>query len=115
MRRLLKYESVESYAEKKKMVLNNGIALWDVINSCKRDGSIDTNLQDVKINNFKRFFKKYTGIRAVFCNGQVAFKLLNRHCGDIDLSVFGLPSTSPAHAVPLNKKLTQWRKVLKFV
>ena len=115
MSRLLKYGNVEKYADKKKMVLKHRIALWDVIDSCKRSGSLDSNLRDVKVNNFRRFLKRYSNIRTVFCNGQAAFHLFKRHCGSIDLPIFCLPSTSPAHAVPINRKLRQWRMVLKLL
>ena len=115
MKRLLKQKSIASYVDKKRMVFNNGIALWDVIHSCKRDGSLDANLRDIKVNDFKRFIKRHPNIRAVFCNGQTAFRLFNRHCGYVDLPVLCLPSTSPAHSIPVSNKLRKWKKVLRFL
>jgi len=74
MRHLLKKDSIGSYADKKKIMLNNRIALWDVICSCKRNGSLDANLRDVKVNDFKSFLRRYPSIKAIFCNGQTAYK-----------------------------------------
>lgn len=101
----------ESYEQKKKMLLQNKIALWDVIRSCRREGSLDAHVQDVCVNDFGRLLKKYPQVKVIFCNGQKAFELFTRFHKDIDLPVFCLPSTSPAHTMSFSEKLTQWRKV----
>lgn len=115
MQSLLKCINAENYNDKKKMLLDHHIILWDVIHSCRRNGSLDSNLRDVKINDIKQILDKRSTVCAIFCNGQTAFKLFNRYYGDIDLPAFALPSTSPAYTLPLRMKLSKWRKILKFI
>jgi len=115
MKRLLKQNTIESYADKKKMVLEHGIALWDVVGSCQRTGSLDVNLREIQVNDFPCFLKKYPQIRAIFCNGQKSYRLFKGHYANIILPVFALPSTSPAHTMPLDRKLIHWKKILPFL
>jgi hypoxanthine-DNA glycosylase len=83
-----------------------GIALWDVLASCARPGSLDSAIEpdSIRTNDFGRFLAGHPSVMAIFCNGATAFRLfkqrvmpgvLGRHP---DLSVQQLPSTSPAHA-----------------
>jgi hypoxanthine-DNA glycosylase len=103
------------YAQKKKMLLASRIALWDVIASCRREGSLDANIRDVKFNNFKGLFKKYRNIRAVFCNGNTAFKLFKKAFGKCGLPVFSMPSTSPAYTKPRAWKTDRWKSVFRMI
>ena len=90
MKKLLKSEQLNNYNDKKKMLTDNHIVLWDVIQSCRRKGSLDSNLRDVKINNFEQLFKNYHTLKAVFCNGQTAYKLFYRYHGENGLPVFAI-------------------------
>src|SRR3989338_8093211 len=72
---ILGYEEPLMYAKKKRILLNHGVALWDVIHSCRRNGSLDAHLRDIRINDFNLFLRRCPRIKAVFCNGQTAFKL----------------------------------------
>ena len=113
--KLLKCAKLDGYEDKKRMIINNHIALWDVVHSCRRNGSLDSNLKDIKINNFKHLFEESSTIKAVFCNGQTAYKLFKQHNNGVDLPVIVLPSTSPAYTLSFDHKLAQWRKILKFI
>ena len=97
------------------MLTSNHIALWDVVRSCRRSGSLDSHLRDVKVNNIKRLIKKHATLKAIFCNGQTSYKLFKRYNGDIALPVLALPSTSPAYTLSFNEKFVQWRKILEFI
>jgi hypoxanthine-DNA glycosylase len=112
---LLKRKTSDHYEDKKRMLMNNHIAVWDVVHSCRRNGSLDSNLKDVKTNDFKYFFEEHSTLRAVFFNGQTAYKLFKRHNDDITLPAIVLPSTSPAYTLFFGKKLIQWRKILEFI
>jgi len=112
---LLKREIFNNYEDKKRTLMNNHIALWDVVHSCRRNGSLDSNLKDVKTNDFNYLFEKYFTLKAVFCNGQTAYKLFKQYNDDINLPIIALPSTSPAYTLSFDKKLAQWRRILKFI
>lgn len=109
---LLRHKEWADYATKRKTLLENNIALWDVVDSCWRESSLDVDLREVKGSDLKTFIKKYPNIKAVFCNGTTAFSLFRRNYGDIDLPVVRLPSTSPAHTISFGKKLQKWRRIM---
>jgi len=112
MAKLLNDDLPATYAQKKEMLLRNRIALWDVVASCTRKGSLDSNIRDVKANDLGGLMNKYRNIRAIFCNGNTAFKFFKAGQYECNIPVFVLPSTSPAHTKPLSWKVTQWRRIL---
>ena len=56
-------------------------------------------------------------IRTIAFNGQYAARLFKRYFPNVDPEITRiiLPSTSPAHAVPLEKKLQAWQAVKDFL
>ena len=80
------------------------IAVWDVLHSCTREGSLDSNIdRDSEIaNNFRGFFRSHREISRVFFNGVKAEASFKRHvAGEIVAESYRfarLPSTSPANA-----------------
>lgn len=102
------------YEQRKQFVLKSGIALWDVIASCEREGSLDARIRNPKTNDFASFFAVYPSVRQVFFNGKTAHNIFKRQVGfDFDgLKFTTLGSTSPAHAVPFETRLADWRKIL---
>ncbi len=115
LRNLLKSGELNNYEDKKRMLMSNHIALWDVVYSCRREGSLDSNMRDIKTNDFKYLLKTHTTLKAIFCNGQASYQLFRRTNKDIGLPIVVLPSTSPAYTLSFDKKLAQWRKILKFI
>lgn len=110
------------YQSRKEVLLDHGIAVWDVLQSCKRQGSLDADIdmKSIKINDFASFFAHYRHIRRIFFNGKAAEKLyrkhvlpnLNQHPAEIQYQC--LPSTSPAYAsLSLEQKAEAW-KVIKI-
>lgn len=90
-----------------------GIALWDVLRSCERAGSLDGDIvaATAEANDFAAFFAAHSRIRAVFCNGGSAFRAFLRVARSLDdpfrsLPCRALPSTSPAHA----GRTTSWKR-----
>ena len=103
MAALLDYESApEAYEEKLRMLTDHGIALWDVLGVCRRQGSLDSAITAEEVNPFPAFFARYPGIRKVCFNGGKARQAYRKHCGRLDLpaslAYAALPSTSPANA-----------------
>lgn len=93
--------TAEDYALRKAMLLDAGIALWDVCGECEREGSLDSNICHEKPNRIDELLRSYPSIRAIAFNGQGAARLYRKHFGPL-ASEYGpliLPSTSPAHAV----------------
>lgn len=106
--------------EKRILLLKRaGLALWDVMASCVREGSLDSAIDEASIvpNDFPAFFDAHPQITHVFFNGAKAETCFRRHVSpqlsDRGLKFTRLPSTSPAHAsLSLEKKLRAWRAVV---
>ncbi|MBQ6018136.1 MAG: DNA-deoxyinosine glycosylase [Clostridiales bacterium] len=95
--------------EKKSFLLKNHIALWDVIGSCEIDGSSDSSIRNVSVNDIKMILET-ADIQAIYLNGKKAFLLYQKHM----LPVTGregicLPSTSPANAAwQMDRLVREW-------
>ena len=98
--------------EKKNLLLENHIALWDVIKSCNITGSEDASIKSVIPNDFTDIMKK-TKIEKIYANGNKAYELYMKYVyPDIKREIKKLPSTSPANAGYSLEKLVEKWKVL---
>lgn len=90
------------------------IALWDVLQSCVREGSLDSAIQAEIPNNFAAFFQSHPRLTHVFFNGKKAQDSFQKHVDvPAHLSLTTLPSTSPAHAaLSFEQKHQAWSKIL---
>lgn len=101
------------YEDRLNILKNSNIALWDVLKTCSRQGSLDTNIRNgfYEVNDFKKFLAEH-GIKAIFFNGQKAGELFQRIPATTlpELPVLAiLPSTSPANArIPKDTKISRW-------
>ena len=118
--RLLKARADLSYAEKIQLLKSNHIAVWDVLKSCYRQGSLDSSIDQssIVINDFNSFLRSHKNIEHVFFNGSEAERLFNRHAlpvtTEMPLKYDRLPSTSPAHAaMNIENKYQAWKIILK--
>jgi TDG/mug DNA glycosylase family protein len=107
-----------AYEKRIAILCRAGLALWDVLASCVREGSLDADIDEVSIvpNDFRAFFDAHPRVHHVFFNGSKAETSFNRYVRpnlrDCGLRFTRLPSTSPAHAsLPLSRKLHAWRAV----
>jgi TDG/mug DNA glycosylase family protein len=117
---LLQLDPASAYDARTQALKSARIALWDVLQSCTRDGSLDATIErDTQIaNDFRTFFSTHSRITHVFFNGAKAEDFFKRHVlQNIDsssISYLRLPSTSPANAsMSFEKKLSAWRIILK--
>ena len=95
---LLGVDVPESIDAKKQMLLEHGIALWDVIASCDIAGSDDSSITNVIANDIKSLLDK-SHIKVIYCNGNKAKELYDRYIfPEIGIKAIRLPSTSPANA-----------------
>lgn len=104
------------YPARLQILTDAGLALWDVLESCVRVGSLDSAIRDERANDFAAFFTEHPGIGQIFFNGAKAEQAFLRHVlPGLAMPVIGrhrLPSTSPAHAgLSFERKLDAWRAV----
>jgi double-stranded uracil-DNA glycosylase len=109
-----------SYAQRKRKLIECGIAVWDVLEECERPGSMDHDIaaDTLLVNDFATFFQRHRLIERVYFNGHTAESLFRRHVmktlgGPIETLQFTrLPSTSPAHAgKSFAEKLAAWSAI----
>ena len=109
------YEKV--YDDRVRLLLRYHIALWDVVENCERQGSLDTNIKDPKINDFRSFFREHPKITHVFFNGRTAYNLFSKRVGfdfrGLDFTY--LASTSPAYTISFDQKLKDWQKKINVI
>ncbi len=91
---------------KKAWLKANNIALMDIIYSCERNGSLDSDIKKVVPNDITKVLKT-ANIKGIFCNGKKSFEIAKKTYPD--LQFICLPSTSPANAGGWNKD--EWMKV----
>lgn len=113
---LLRIEPDAPYGMRVQALKSARIALWDVLHSCVRQGSLDTMIEAELANDFDAFFRTHKRITHVFFNGAKAEASYRRHvlgAMSIELQYQRLPSTSPAHAsLSFARKLGAWQAVL---
>ena len=106
----------EDYLEKIKILKKNKIAVWDVIDSCERVGSLDTTIKNEESNDILQLLKKYQNIKTIFCNGGKSYKNLQKIVGkNFEIPIYLLPSTSPLHTISFEKKLESWKIIKTFL
>jgi hypoxanthine-DNA glycosylase len=94
------------YQERIDLLKENKIALWDVIESCERKGSLDTEIKNEIDNNIPQLIESHPNIKIIFCNGQKSYKNLLKILGkNFKIPIKVLPSTSPLHTVKFEEKL----------
>lgn len=105
----------KEYIEKKQLLEENNIALWDVLAYCERTGSLDSNIKNEKANNFESFYKQYPNIKHVFFSSKNASNFYDKYVGrkkDLQYSI--LPSPSGANASKsFLQKLEEWEAILE--
>jgi hypoxanthine-DNA glycosylase len=126
MEELLGVARNADYALRLEALKENRIALWDVLEHCEREGSLDSAIRAAEVNDFEAFFAAHPQITRVFFNGSKAADVFQRRVlkdaktnlkADLeraDIEFIALPSTSPANAsISFEKKLKAWRAVLR--
>ena len=105
----------EDYVERIKILKKNHIAIWDVIDSCERKGSLDSEIKNEEANQIEELLESHPNIQAIFCNGGKSYKNLQKLLGkNFRVPIYLLPSTSPLHTISFERKLEDWKKILEF-
>lgn len=98
--------------EKEALILNNNLAIYDVIKSCDIEGSSDSSIKNVKINDINSIIQS-SNIKKIIFNGNKAYELYNKYEKNKFKNIACLPSTSPANAKFSFEKLFElWSKEL---
>lgn len=106
-------ELPQTTLQKKIMLMNNNIALWDAIKSCEITGSSDSSIKNIVPNDLNIILSQCE-ISNIYANGNTAGKLYNKHIKPLtnrDIKI--LPSTSPANAMySLERLIECWKCIL---
>lgn len=86
--------SIQTKEDKISLCLSNGIALWDIVQSCTAKGSLDSSLRNVSLVDLSLL--NGCLLQKILCNGALAYKLVVKAYGG-SVPVFKMPSTSPAN------------------
>lgn len=120
MGHLFGFDPSVPYAERVGSLIVAKVAVWDVLASCHRVGSLDSEIDDtsVSVNDFESFFRQHPQIQKVFFNGAKAEhsfrKWVTPTLPGLDLVLQRLPSTSPANAsFSFEKKRQAWEAIFE--
>jgi hypoxanthine-DNA glycosylase len=109
-------EFSENYLDKINLLKINNIALWDVIETCQREGSSDSAINNEKANDIKNLSHNYQNIKHIIFNGKTAEKYFKKHIKTVEnIKFYTFPSTSGANArMNFEKKIGIWKKMKDF-
>ena len=108
------------YEQRKQNLMQNGVAVWDVLQTCLRKGSLDSaiDMDSIQVNDFNRFYQRHPRVKKVFFNGGTAEKVYKKQLlATLEkrfeyLDYQRLPSTSPAYAaMKLAQKVEAWHVI----
>ena len=101
-----------SIEEKRNLLLNMGIAVWDVIASCEIVGSSDSSIKNVQPNDLKSMLDN-SSVTKIYVNGKTAKKYYDKYLlKSTGVEAVCLPSTSPANAVyTLERLVAEWNVI----
>jgi double-stranded uracil-DNA glycosylase len=103
------------YEEKKRLISDMDLGLWDVCHTCIRPGSADSDIRDEEPNEIKELLIEFPSIRTILFNGKTAEKLFFRHFKKFDgIKTVAMPSTSPAYTLAFKQKLEAWQAIIHF-
>ena len=112
--RIFDQENPTSIEEKKKLILDNHLALWDVIAECEISGSSDASIKNAKANDLSEIINN-SQIQKIIVNGKTAERLYIKYIEPVtEIKAVVLPSTSPANAVWSVERLVDvWKSGIK--
>lgn len=114
---LFGFDAALPYDRRLDAAMERGLAIWDVIRSCEREGSLDQNIRDAQLCDVPGLLARYASIQVVALNGGKAAQLYRRYFkGQLErMPAVSLPSSSPipTRACPnMQSKLRVWRWAL---
>ena len=118
MAELFGFDEALAYPERLQALQRSKVALWDVLQHCERQGSLDSAIRNETPNDFAGFFQQHQQLQLIAFNGKKAeasFRklvlpklVLPKAC-----RLLGLPSSSPANAgIHQQVRLHQWQQLV---
>jgi hypoxanthine-DNA glycosylase len=102
-----------TYAERLEAARAHGLGIWDVYASCERQGSLDSAIENARVNDLASLLRLAPKLEAIAHNGGESARAM-RVTRALGLPVHRLPSTSPANASwSFERKLAAWRAVFE--
>ena len=99
-----------TYRERLAELRRRGLGLWDVYARCRRQGSLDSSIEDAEYNDLAGLRRRAPGLRVIAHNGGESARAM-RFTRALGLPVLRLPSTSPANASwTFERKCVAWRE-----
>lgn len=116
MQTVLGESAVETISQKRRMLLENGVALWDVLHACTIEGASDASIRDAVPNDLGMIFNT-AKIKAVFTTGTKAGALYKRYQQPLTgIPAVTLPSTSPANcAWSFDALVEKYSQILSYI
>lgn len=119
MANIVGFEATAAYAKRVQALQRAGIAVWDVLQSAERRGSLDSAIRAPVPSDIKGLLTQHPTINTIVFNGGSAETLFHRHImrrkvmTDAPWQTVRAPSTSPAYTIPFADKLARWQKLIK--
>ena len=105
--------TMERFEDRKRTLLSARVGLWDVVQSARREGSLDSNIRGHQANDLVAFRSRHPAVRRFAFNGGKAFELARKQFERGDEFLIPLPSSSAAYcAMSLDVKKAEWREKL---
>lgn len=105
---------IATYKEKKNIIYQNHLLLWDVIQKCEREGSLDSHIKNEQVNRIDLLYDQYPTIQKVLCNGKKSYQLYQKHFSHLPIECVSLPSTSNANRTIKEEALFKiWKDALR--
>ena len=103
-----------TYADQKLLLLNAGIAVWDVAHRAKRKGSLDSNIKNEEPNDLDGFIARHKHLKLIGFNGRKTELLYDKYFErKSGIKYISLPSTSPANTgINFENSCNKWREIL---
>lgn len=104
-----------SIAEKRALVLENRLAMWDVVKTCEIKGSSDSSLKAIELTDISSILES-ADIEAILLNGKKAYNLFVKASPSFSGDIHSMPSTSPANAATSMEQLVKaWSIILDYI
>ena len=105
-----------AYDERLEGLLDAQVGLWDTVAAATREGSLDSNIRLHAASDLAELVATLTELRAVAFNGGTAARIGRPQLAGIEaIDLVDVPSSSPAYAIPFERKLDAWLKLRAYL
>lgn len=106
----------EKIEDKKEFCLRHHLALWDTISSCEIQGSSDSSITSIKVQDLSIILNK-AEIKAIITTGKKAHEIYQKYLYPLyKINDIPLPSTSSANAsYSLERLMKEYQVILKYL